>query len=680
MGKKIFISYSHQDSNCALGIARYLRRHGYDVWIDSDKLSLGTSWSSDIDEALNSSDIVIAVLSASSLRRKEVLREINIALQRMKTEGIDNFRLFFVVIGQIHHSWFGDKEESKDIIDYLTRFQYIPLSAYGEVTLDAMKELVSAIKNDGIDSGTLVLKDNDDYYDTFINQNAVPEKAFDNQGNNVYYKVYPADLSESCFYPFAMDNQWLSEEMYDPKSPIYDAFEWEGFTNSKVKEYIEAYRRKNFLLSFFHAKQVIIKRNTLIYNTYFRNLVNSDGEEKEAFIKLLMNGSIVVFLYGSNEFTPFIHSIPSERDEETIKNWNRICEDTSIYCIRENWSTHSDLHGIEFLRFCSNLAIDRNNNILLANNMHLSPEKIDEFLTTLKTISMQAFCQTHMNGTEGKGKVDAYSRSMFYKNYIVRNYDTLGRDPVAVCLYDPDKPFHHQLKKLIDIYYNSIFTNCFQCKALLPDDVKPENFFLNYLYLNHGEKEVSIEELQYAFSEFFENCEILDEIEGMGDILYLRNWDLKKVVELRRKEAWLEYVELLEMINRRSNHWKVDFNEIELLMQRFLKCFDDEEKIPMDPKDLAYTFRVCIGSKVLDIVKTLKIGKVKEYGGAFPENMQAPLKIQFSIGDLTRDSNEKLISLPVILFDGMTDTIDSESFFSSLKNFIIRQYDFVKVD
>ena len=47
--------------------------------------------------------------------------------------------------------------------------------------------------------------------------------------------------------------------------------------------------------------------------------------------------------------------------------------------------------------------------------MHLSPEKIDEFLTTLKTISMQAFCQTHMNGTEGKGKVDAYSRSMFFR-------------------------------------------------------------------------------------------------------------------------------------------------------------------------------------------------------------------------------------------------------------------------
>ena len=408
-------------------------------------------------------------------------------------------------------------------------------------------------------------------------------------------------------------------------------------------------------------------------------MITDKNGEREAFRKLLANGSIIVFLYGRSEFTPFIHNNTDPADKEFIDAWNQICSETSVYCIRENWSAQVDHHSVEFLRFCSNMAIDRDNNVLLATNMHLEESKIDDFLITLKTISMQAFCQTHMNGTEGHGKVDAYSRTMFYKNYIVRNYDTDGKDPVYCCLYDPGKPFHHQLKRLIDIYYNSIFTNCFQCKALLPDDVRPENFFLNYLYLNHGEKEVSIEELQYAFSEFFENCEILDEIEAMGDILYLKNWDLQKVVELRKKEDWAEYVELLEMISRRSNNWKVDFNELELLMQRFLKCFDNSDSQPLDKNDIAYTFRVCIGSKVLDIVKTLKVGKIKEYGGAFSENQQAPLKVQFCIGDLTREDRDELIALPVILFDGMIDTNDAASFFNSLKEFIARQFDFVKV-
>ena len=44
MGKRVFISYSHQDSVCAKGIARFLTRQGYDVWIDVDKLVVGQSW------------------------------------------------------------------------------------------------------------------------------------------------------------------------------------------------------------------------------------------------------------------------------------------------------------------------------------------------------------------------------------------------------------------------------------------------------------------------------------------------------------------------------------------------------------------------------------------------------------------------------------------------------------
>ena len=677
MAEKVFISYSHQDSSCAHGIARYLSRHGCDVWIDSDRLSLGGSWSKDIDEALLSSDVVVAILSANSLRRTEVLREISLAFKRMKEDGLDKFRLFFVVIGQIHSSWFKDKDSSAEISDYLSKYQYIELSAYGEVTIDSMKKLLRAIRSDGIEKGneTKITDDSS----SFINHNSLPEKAFDNDANNIYYKTFPADLATSCVYPFAIDNQWLPEELYDPENPLYDDFERNGFLSDKIVSYLNDYRKRNFLLSLFHCKQVIIKRNSLIYTNYFKDLIRNDDKDKEAFISLLSNGSIIVFLYGINEFTPYISKIKADQDKDVIEAWNKICADVSLYCIKENWTAQDDMHSAQFLRFCSNLAINRDNNMMLAANMHLDDSKIDEFLVTLKTISMQAFCQTHMNGTQAKGKVDPYSRTMFYRNYIVKNYDLNGQDPVHNCLYDPNKPFHHQLKRLIDIYYNSIFTNCFQCKALFPDDVKPENFFLNSMYLNHGEKEVSIEELQFAFSEFFENCEILDEIEGMGDQLYLKNWDLPKIVELRKKEEWFEYVELLEMINRRSNHWKVDFNEIELLMQRFLSCFDEKKEAELDPNDIAYTFRVCIGSKVMDIVKNTKVGKIREYDGIFIKNMQAPLKIQFSIGDLSRPNRNRMIAMPVILFDGMIDTADAPSFFNNLKEFIAKEYDFVKI-
>ena len=677
MAENVFISYTHQHGACAHGIARYLTRHGCDVWIDTQNLSLGDRWASDIETALSEADVTIGILSSSSLRRDEVLKELSISLKRMEEEGTDKFRLFFVVIGQIHPSWFRNDEESKLIKKHLSQYQYIPLSAYGEVTIDAMKKLLSAIRRKGIEEGDhILIRPNEE--NSFINQNALPEKSFDNKGNNIYYKVFVADLAPSAVYPFALDNQWLPEIFYDRDDIYYKEFEKEGFHSLQVSEYLKLFKRRNFELSFFHNKQAIIKLNTILYDPFFQDLLRSDSDDKKAFTSLLSNGSLVILL-NNKQMTPFIHQkVYNSALQEVFDKWNELCQETSVYCIRENWSSTADLHGRYFLRFCSNLAMDHDSNVLLAKAMRIPEENTNAFLVTLKTISMQSFCQTHMNGTKAQDTVDDYSRSAFYKNYIVKDHDESGLDPVHTCLFDPNKPFSHELKRLIDIFYNSVFSNTLQCNGLLPDDIRPDNYYLHSLYLNSGEKEVSIEELQYAFSEFFGNCEILDEIQAIGSNLYLENWDLTKLIELRQKEAWYEYVELLELINRRSSFWKVDFNEIELLLQRFLKCFETNEKA--SSKDIAYSFRVLIGSRVLDIVKTEKIAKLKEYGGSFADPGAIPLKVLFCIGDLTRDDRKDLIFLPVTLFNGRIDTSNGDGFFNKLKEFILKQCDFVAID
>ena len=678
MAEKVFISYSHQDSPCAHGIARYLSRHGCDVWIDSQNLSLGDKWASDIETALSEADVVVGILSSSSLRRDEVLKELSISLKRMEEDGTEKFRVFFVVIGQIHPSWFRNDDSVTLIRKHLSQYQYIGLSAYGEVTIEAMKKLFSAIRRKGIeesDSPVIVSDSGND----FINQNSLPEKAFDNLGNNIYYKVYAADLAPSAVYPFALDNQWLPEVFYDRESSLYTEFEKYGFTSEKVRDHLKLFRKKNFELSFFHYKQIVLKLNTILYEPFFQELLLHDSKEKEAFICLLSNGSIVVLLNGK-QMTPFVYHTPNNDTEKAVMEvWNGICEETSVYCIRENWSATDDSHGKEFLRFCSNLAMDHDNNILLAQAMSLDEKQLNPFLVTLKTISMQAFCQTHMNGTQSQDKVDDYSRSLFYRNYIVKNPEEGGPDPVHMCLFDPMKPFHHELKRLIDIYYNSIFPNTLQCDGLLPDDIRPENAYLHSLYLDTGEKEVSIEELQYAFSEFFDHCDVLDEIEAIGNNLYLRNWDLQRITKLRQSETWYEYVELLELINRRSNFWKVDFNEIELLLQRLLKCFERSDE-KASAKDIACSFRVMVGSKVMDIVKTSKVSKVREYGGSFADPGRIPLKVLFSIGDLTREDRNELIFLPMILFNGRIDTSDGDSFFNKLKDFIVKQCGFIPIN
>ena len=79
-------------------------------------------------------------------------------------------------------------------------------------------------------------------------------------------------------------------------------------------------------------------------------------------------------------------------------------------------------------------------------------------------------------------------------------------------------------------------------------------------------------------------------------------------------------------------------------------------------------------------MKTPKVSKVKEYGGSFADPGAIPLKIFFSIGDLTREERKDLIFLPVTLFNGRIDMSDGDGFFNKLKEFILRQCDFVSID
>jgi WD40 repeat protein len=64
---QIFISYGHQDgTGLAKRLLHDLAREGWNVWLDSTRLNGGTSWTVEIELALDCSDIILALLSRSS--------------------------------------------------------------------------------------------------------------------------------------------------------------------------------------------------------------------------------------------------------------------------------------------------------------------------------------------------------------------------------------------------------------------------------------------------------------------------------------------------------------------------------------------------------------------------------------------------------------------------------------
>jgi hypothetical protein len=65
---RLFLSYSRKDTKKAQCFTEWLEREGHDVWRDEDDIGGGASFSSEIENALNGCDAVLALWSADSVR------------------------------------------------------------------------------------------------------------------------------------------------------------------------------------------------------------------------------------------------------------------------------------------------------------------------------------------------------------------------------------------------------------------------------------------------------------------------------------------------------------------------------------------------------------------------------------------------------------------------------------
>lgn len=201
----------------------------------------------------------------------------------------------------------------------------------------------------------------------------MPEKVYDNDAENSFYRVHSSDLAPSAAFPFALDNQWLPDEVISLDSELRGQFLKSGFESEKVQKYLEGFQVQNLYLSLMHTRQIILNRASILNSRGLQGFYCSNNDynenEKESFSKLLQDGSIAVFLYGENELTPYISELPKYSTmEHSIEAWNKLCTQISMYCIRENWETPVDKHRQELAKQCTTLAFNTETNEILANS------------------------------------------------------------------------------------------------------------------------------------------------------------------------------------------------------------------------------------------------------------------------------------------------------------------------
>lgn len=79
---RVFLAYSHKDSEFVDRLAKDLRNRGIRVWLDSNELKPGDSIQRRLDEGLSTSGYMLAVLSKASLASQWATREMEMAMHR----------------------------------------------------------------------------------------------------------------------------------------------------------------------------------------------------------------------------------------------------------------------------------------------------------------------------------------------------------------------------------------------------------------------------------------------------------------------------------------------------------------------------------------------------------------------------------------------------------------------
>jgi hypothetical protein len=80
----IFVSYSRKDDEAVRRFAGALRKDGHSVALDQDIIPGGQLWREKIVEAIGRADVVLVLLSSSSIKSDEVRKELDIAVDRKK--------------------------------------------------------------------------------------------------------------------------------------------------------------------------------------------------------------------------------------------------------------------------------------------------------------------------------------------------------------------------------------------------------------------------------------------------------------------------------------------------------------------------------------------------------------------------------------------------------------------
>lgn len=351
----------------------------------------------------------------------------------------------------------------------------------------------------------------------------------------------------------AFDNQWV------PNKVLTEMFEQDKSLDDVAKERDE-HVRTEFFRSLINARQVISNRAYLYNNRAISQNYLSDGPEKEAFHTLLRSKALLPFLFA--EKAP--HQEPRkdedfDRDREAFEAWQDVCRKAEPYCLRLEWPNddgNDEENGNKIRTLLARpfhqygkSAVDGSAKVY-AEHLGIPDGQRRDFKVKLKEV-LDWFSDAPL---DDEGDVTFRQREHFYERFVVKDGSKVQRG-----LYDRSKPFAGELKRLIDLKYNTNLADALGRYALTPVDSLPRIALQEARTLMQKEEgEVTAEQLIALM-----RANVFDIAQRSLDLPLIPSMSLADVVEVRQDFAsWENYISSIDNLLRNVADDELNFDNV----------------------------------------------------------------------------------------------------------------------
>lgn len=137
---RVFISYSHQDSDYAHRLRDALKQRGFDVWID-DQIDYGTRWTQVIQDHLDACAALVLIMTPRSLASGWVQNELARAQDKdkpifpLRLEGDIWFAVQAIMCADVRDGQLPNERFYQSISEAVSQSAVIPCSRFDKVAV-----------------------------------------------------------------------------------------------------------------------------------------------------------------------------------------------------------------------------------------------------------------------------------------------------------------------------------------------------------------------------------------------------------------------------------------------------------------------------------------------------------------------------------------------------------------